>query len=242
MKRRFQAYCVGTGRSGTRSIAGILASCYRTEHEPDGVGLHKMITAKQRGHINQEVLKRYVLKLDNKLQLELNSSYLNNRLLDIFVPEFPNAKFILTMRDCYSWLNSVINDSFLQYPKFPIEKERFREMVEKSHYPYLSGGTSKIDSILAYWAKINTQILRMIPKTRLLVVRTHEIENRSSDIAKFLDIPLETLDITKAHMGKSREYPNILSRIDRDYLFSKVELRCKPLMDQFFPSYIYNFE
>ena len=250
MGRRFQAYCVGTGRSGTRSMAGIFSSCYRTAHEPHSKELITIITALQKGLVSKQDFRKRVIHLDDKLQLEFNSSFLNNWLLDVLVSEFPDAKFIFTIRDCYSWLNSFINDFFFQRAKIPSENKRFLSMIfgkgtyrhPKEEKVLEEQGSYTLDGFLSYWAKTNDQILTAVPTSRLLVVKTHEISSQMNAIADFLDIPPKTLDLTKSHMNKSMEYPNILSKIDKDHLFLKVNVHCKALMDKFFPGFIYTFE
>ncbi len=225
-------------------MAGIFSSCYRAAHEPYSKKLLTIILALQKGLISKQDFRKYVIYLDNKLQLEFNSSFLNNWQLDVLVAEFPDAKFIFTIRDCYSWLNSFIND------KISSENERFLNIIlGKRTYQYAKEelilyekGSYTLDALLSYWAKINNEILATVPKSRILVIRTHEISSKMDEIADFFDIPSKVLDLTKSHMNKSMEYPNILSKIDKDYLSSKVNLHCKALMDKFFPGFIYTFE
>ncbi len=47
--------------------------------------------------------------LDRRMWLELNSSWINYFLLEMLIDEYPQAKFIFTIRDCYSWLDSILN-------------------------------------------------------------------------------------------------------------------------------------
>lgn len=251
MKRRFQAYCVGTGRSGTRSIAGIFASCYHTAHEPNFKELLAIIPSLQKGLITQQAFKDYVIHLDNKRQLEFNSSFLNTWLLDVLVPEFLNAKFIFTIRDCYSWLNSAIIDSFLRKSKLPVrEYEKFLDvMIGPGIYRFLQDEKAffenkefVVDKLLYHWADVNERIFNTVPKSRMLVVKTYEISSRIDAIADFINIPSENLDPGNSYVGKSIQYPNILSKIDRNFLASKVNLHCKALMDKFFPGFLYTFE
>ena len=249
MKRRIHAYCVGAGRSGTTSMAGIFSSCYRTAHEPHQKESFTIICALLKGMISKQDFRRYAVHLDNKLQLEFNSSFLNAWALDAFVAEFPEAKFILTIRDCYSWLNSFIfgNGALYLDSRPPREEERFLNMIFekrayrscKEEWRLFNNGFYTLDDLLSYWAKINNEILARVPKSRLLVVKTHEISSKKNEIADFLNIPPETLDFTKSHMHQSMKHPNMLSDIDRDYLASRVNLHCKDLMDQFFPGFVY---
>jgi len=107
--RAFHAYCVGTNKSGTHSIANIFSRCYNARHEPEHYFLIDRILAAANGKIDQKAMARYLINRDKRLWLELESSLLTNLLVDILVTEFKQAKFILTIRDCYSWLDSAIN-------------------------------------------------------------------------------------------------------------------------------------
>ena len=53
------------------------------------------------------------MERDRDRWLELDSSALNYFFLDIFVDRFPESRFVLTLREPLSWLDSVFNQ-FLQ--------------------------------------------------------------------------------------------------------------------------------
>lgn len=250
MKRKLQAYCVGMGRTGTRSMAGIFSTSYKSAHEPHAKELLAIITAAQKGSISKQDFKKYVLYLDNKQQLEFNSSFLNKWLLEVLLAEFPDAKFILTIRDCYSWLNSSINALFFGHSKIPSEFDNFINTIlgpetyrhAKKEPLMYKNGSYRLDGFLSYWAKINNEILTAVPKSRLLVVKTHEINSSIGDIAGFLNIQPKTLDLTKSHMNKRIKNIDVLSKVNKDHLSSIVNLHCKDLMDKYFPGFVYPFE
>lgn len=70
-KRRFQAYCVGTGKSGTHSIAALFKSQYRSLHEPESRLVIETILAAADGLINTRELHKFVKQQDNRLWLEM---------------------------------------------------------------------------------------------------------------------------------------------------------------------------
>ncbi len=250
IKRRFQVYGVGAGRSGSRSMVGIFSSCYRSAHEPYSKELIAIILALRKGLINERDFRKYIIYLDNKLELEFNSSFLNNWQLDVLVAEFPNAKFILTIRDCYSWLNSFINALLFQHSGIPSENRKFLNMLfgketyrhAKEEKVLYEKGLYTLDGFLSYWARVNTEILATVPGSRILIVKTSEISRKTEKIADFIGISSKALDLSKSHLCKSVKYPNILATIDRDFLSSKVDLHCKELMDKFFPGFEYTYE
>jgi hypothetical protein len=177
------------------------------------------------------------------MRLELDSSQLNYFLLDSLVSEFPNAKFILTIRDCYSWLDSCINHQLSRncYPNW----QRLRDFRFDSNSEYkeeerilAQHGLYTLDGYLSYWAEHNREVLTTVPKEKLLVVRTHEIPQEIEKIADFLSISLDKLNLSKAHSFKAKNHFNILSEIDKQFIDNKVNLHCKSLMDEFFPEFM----
>lgn len=123
--RKFHAYCVGTPKSGTHSIAGLLSS-YKSQHEPAKEQYINSVLLFVGGLINNDVLRDFTRSIDVELCLEMNSSNLNEFYIDLYVSEFPKAKFILTIRDCYSWLDSYINNQL--YWKVPYYWKQLRDL------------------------------------------------------------------------------------------------------------------
>lgn len=245
MKRRLHVYCVGLGKTGTRSMDGIFSKCYRSEHEPFGKELATVILAREKGIITKHEFRQYVLYLDRKKQLEFNSSFFNAWQLDIFVKEFPEAKFILTIRDCFSWVNSVMNDLMNEDPDMTVVKQFINGSLKKNSYQYAKEETIlreeklyPLDCLFSFWVKINNSILSKVPKERLLVVQTNEISRKLGEISDFLEILPSTLDVTKTHLNKSHKHKDVLAKIKKEYLLNKANVHCKGLMDQYFPGLI----
>lgn len=241
--RRFHAYCVGTAKSGTHSIADLFRTNYRAKHEPETEELISTLLDAQNGLVSRKKLSKFVKLEDKLLWLELNSSSFNYWLLDILLTEFTNVKFILTIRDCYSWLDSFINHQ-LYSPCSPAWQKLRDIRFKSSQFQYSEAeqilakwGLYTIDSYLSYWVKHNREVLVKVPKSRLLVVRTHEISTNIERIAEFLGIPPETLNCEKSHSFKAKEQFNILSSIDRYFVEEKINTHCKSLMDEFFPNF-----
>lgn len=180
---------------------------------------------------------------DKQLQLELSSSQLNYFILDILVSEFTQANFILTIRDCYSWLDSFINHQLSR--NCSPEWKKLRDIRFKSGQfqyvqqkrPLEERGLYTLDGYFSYWAEHNRKVLTTVPKERLLVVRTHEIAKAIEQIADFVDVPTNTLNAEKSHSFKTHNKFNILSEIDKDFLEQKVYQHCKVLMDKIFPDF-----
>ena len=214
----------------------------RSLHEADSELVIDSIFDFIDGRIDRGQLALIIRSRDNRLQLEVDSSQLNYFLLDILLQEFEEAKFILTIRDCYSWMDSFINHQ-LAHRSSPLWDRlrdlRFRpdqfqhseeETLLKEH------GLYTLDGYLSYWAAHNRNVLQRISSDRLFIVRTDEISKRAREIAAFAGVPESKINPGKSHSFKAVAKYNLLSGIPPDFLERKVHVHCRTLMDQFFPA------
>src|SRR5262245_35407266 len=109
MPRRFHAFGVGMPKTGTHSLAAVF-SRYRALHEPERRHFMGIIMERTKGNLSESGARERLRWLDRRLWSELNSSWTNYMLLDLLLDEYPRAKFVLTIRDCYSWLDSMLNE------------------------------------------------------------------------------------------------------------------------------------
>lgn len=239
--RRNQLYCIGTAKSGTHSIDELLSSHLRSAHEPESEEVIEMILANAAGHLDEAEMVYYLLQRDRRLSLELDSSHLNVFFLHQLVTLFPAAKFILTIRDPYSWLDSFINHQLSQPASdkwLAIRDFRFRpdlyvhqpeEMILKDH------GLYSIDGYLSYWGWHNRKALAVVPPEQLLIVRTEEISASVDEIAAFAGISKGCLKGEKSHSFKAAKKFGLLGKVDPQFLQRKIEEHCGNLVARFFP-------
>ncbi|MGC9502487.1 sulfotransferase [Baaleninema sp.] len=240
--RRTQLYCVGTAKSGTHSIAAIFDDSVRSQHEAGGEEAIDRILAFHAGNLTQEELKQYVRKRSKQLYLEIDASQVNYYFLEILLEEFPKAKFLITIRDCYSWLDSFINDSLRRetspkWIKFRNLRFQANTLTHPSEEKVLQeNGLYTLDGYLSYWASHNQKVLSTVPTERLMVVKTKEITNKAYEICEFAGFPSSVLRVDRSHRFKNPKKYGILQQIDREYLTSKVDRHCQELMEKFFPN------
>ena len=239
--RRFHAFGVGSPKSGTHSLADLFKR-YRTWHEPERERFMRIIRDRGDGRISDSEARDKIRKIDRRKWLEINSSYLNYFFLDLLLEEFPQAKYVLTIRDCYSWLDSMFNQ-LLGRPHEDYQVQ-FHQWYADSMSP---GRYAKGDQVLAerdlwpldlwlrIWKEHNQRVLDLVPGEKLLIIRTPEIRRDIPKLESFLGIPPDTLDASRAHSFKAAKKFGLLSEIDRDYLESCVETHCRDLMQRFFP-------
>jgi sulfotransferase family protein len=239
--RRFHAFCVGAPKTGTHSLAGVF-SRYRAWHEPLLEHFSQLVMARANGELCESAAREQIRRLDRRMWLEFNASYINYFVLDLLLEEHPRAKFVLTIRDCYSWLDSMFNELLgrthsevqLQFNRWylnslspAVHQDGDRVLAERGLWP--------LDSWLRAWNHHNSRILESIPRERLLIMRTPDIRRDIPRLADFLGIPADTLDAGRSHEHKAAAKFGLLSKIDENYLHACVAERCGDLMKRFFP-------
>lgn len=97
-----------------------------------------------------------------------------------------------------------------------------------------------IGPVLANWSNINNRILvalKRLPRSNVLIIRTHEIESKLDEIARFVCVPNNTLNRGAAHSHKGTKTVDVLRNTNIRYLEKMFAEHCTPLMDRFFPGY-----
>ena len=237
--RQFQAYCVGTPKSGTMSVAAILSRSYRSAHQPDSRELFAVIRQRQSG-LPETRLRRWVVNRDRRLWLEMDSSHLLHGIVDVLANAFPEAKFILTIRDCYSWLESEINEQLGPGSSKPPWDQAYDlryggSRGDKADMPLIERGLFPITAYLDYWTRHNEVVLA-VPPHRLLVLRTNDISKATPQVAGFLGIPATSIDADRAHVHRRSENRiRLWELIDPGYVTGLAQVHCRHLMERFFP-------
>jgi hypothetical protein len=238
--RRFHAYGIGIAKSGTSSMNGILGR-YRSVHEPAKERFMAIIMSKANGSLSATEAHKQITRLNRRLWLEYSSSWLNGFMLDSLL-QYPDARFILTIRDCYSWLDSVINHILIRMRGSSPQATFFRwyggcfqAAHRKPEQVLVEHGLYPLETWLRAWAHHNATALSKVPGHRLLVVRTQDIPRDLERIASFLDVPAHTLASSKAHLYKAEAKFGLLRQIDSGFLHDQVQEHCGQLMERYFP-------
>jgi hypothetical protein len=233
-KRLFRAYNVGLPKTGTTSIAGIFGN-YACGHEYMFPETTRAIGDYATGAITREELKSFLLHRDRLGGLEMDSASFSFSYVDLLIDEFPEAKFVFTIRDCYSWLDSVFNLTLLigtEMPQWMIEYGKRtlditipREMLQ-SREQFVAHVPGVLDGFLRYWAERNSFVLRHLPLERSLLLRTSEISSSIDRLAAFIGVPASSLMAENSHLF-----------IDRESLNRRFDAHCSELMKKLFPDH-----
>lgn len=242
--RRTHAFCVGTAKSGTHSIASLLSGSLRTAHEPHAMMLINALKGASFYSVPPARCERLLKRRDRILGLELESSHLLGPFVSALVDIFPEARFVLPIRDCFSWLDSMINQQIRKGHvedrkwdavwDFCFQADRFRHPPEERFLQ--NAGLHTLDGYLSYWSRHNRQVLETVPTERLFVLRTDDIGPRAGELAAFLGIPTSWVDPVRSHTYRRSSDNRLLDGLDRTYLADRCDAHCGELMKRFYPN------
>jgi hypothetical protein len=244
--RTHQVYCVGTGKSGTHSIASMFQFQLHVAHEPSVEELIDHIIGVATGGIDRNCTDQFLLERDRRLGLELDSSGLNHFVVDRLVKIFPRSKFILTIREPLSWLDSVINHQMARQDADAWRSSvawrkywEFRRRLDLYPHPpeevaLKERNLYSLDGYLSSWAETNRTVLDQVPPNRLFVVRTDRISATCDEIAAFIGVPKRPEHKLKSHAFKASKKFGVLELIDPDHLQGRIAAHCSDLVDRIF--------
>lgn len=239
-RRRLRLFGIGSPKSGTHSLEGVFAEHYRTAHEPDALALVDLIVAVAEGRATESGLRGYLRSRERRLRLEVNCAGLNGLVVEHLVEAVPKARFILTLRDPFDWLTSMVDHSLRGDPAAGYVRLReIRYGADRVHprdeRALAEAGLFTLDGYLHSWAERNERALAVVPADRLLVVRTDQLGSRLGDIADFAGVPLSTLDAGRTHEYAAPSRSGLLDQLPAGYVRERVLAHCRPLLERFFP-------
>jgi hypothetical protein len=205
--RQIHAFGVGLPRSGTHSIGHLLGPPYSCDHEPMSTEAIISILDWKQGKLSDHRLKQILAYRDACLCLDLEASHFLHLVIPQLVDLYPDAKFILTIREPFSWLESEMNKNqeTLTYKVWhALEEFRYGQFPFDYDFDELRGYVNlyPIRTYLAYWKAHIEAVLTHVPKDRLLILDTFEISDRLDEIAQFLGVLPEAIEPQNKHIGK----------------------------------------
>lgn len=241
--KAFHCFGIGLSKSGTHSLAAMLASNYRSEHELEHWKLIEAFLKYKQEALSkkefEEVLKTHCLYS----WLDLDVSHTHIEYLENLLGLFPKAKFILTIRDCFTWLDSWLNHTLNQQraegPWLALAQWRYEKgqpleyapeeavLKEKQLYP--------LKNYFQEWNQHIEKALRLIPKEQLLIVRMEDLKQSAPLIANFLEIDENTLNIQASHQYQTPKKWNLLEAIPEHFLNEQADRYCATQMKRFYP-------
>ncbi|MDZ7693143.1 MAG: sulfotransferase [Balneolaceae bacterium] len=231
--RQFHVFCVGLPRSGTHSLANLFRLNYRADHEPYHGATVKLLIDLYKNKISKDRIINHLKVKDEILQLELEAAHYLYKLVPELVSLFPESKFILTVREPRSWLESEINMNYrsvrgkiwsrLEYARY--DKYGFEYKIPKLKN---IKGVYPISSYLHYYLEHIDLVLKSVPPERLLILDTFNLNGSIDKLCDFTGADKKRLNFTKIHSSKNSEKQIHLNEsVSEDVLNKKIEDICK---------------
>ncbi|HEX8449769.1 MAG TPA: sulfotransferase [Allosphingosinicella sp.] len=219
---------MGSAKSGTHALAAMGRG--RAAHEHDSRPLLRLVLAHESGRLEGAAFEQMLGQMLRRRQFDLDVSQINGFAIKALVRCFPEARYILTIRDSAGWLRSFVNHQLtipaaqgsewqafrdLRFAAPPSPFTREDEVLERfALYP--------VDAYLGYWLRHNRQVLAAVPPKQLLVVATADLSSSAERIAEFLGWPAPAPPPTEpVFAGRYADSP--LDGIDGRWLADKAE-------------------
>ena len=200
-----------------------------------------MILRECRDELSADAFREFLLERDTRLNLEYDVSWVNQFVIGHLLYLFPDARYIILIRDSYTWLQSAIGhlisrempSEILNFLPWWIKPERYphsrhdRALAERGLY--------SVAAYLHAWNEHVDRCTRSIPADRRLVLRTHELARSHGRLADFLQIPEDSLDAGNGHQNRSTWPDRIESLVDPSYIDEMVQSICADNLALHFP-------
>lgn len=239
--RRFHVFGVGAPKTGTHSIARLF-QYFRSGHEAHAVETIEVLKKWKNDQLLGSELRKALRRRDRTWRLECDVAHFLGPFTPYLVDLFPDAKFILTVREPRSWLRSVIDQCINN------SRERLLDLTPQCRWaqlrdlyygpppneyppeemPLKEYNLHTISGFLEHWTEHNRTVLDHVPSDRLLVVRTKNISQSLSRIASFVGVERDSLRERQRHAYEAPERHHILEDIDAHYLNRKIRRHCRP--------------
>ena len=247
-RRAFHAYCIGVPRTGTTSIAGLFREYYRSGHEVDPEDVLKYSLDFREGKIQMHEFEQFILKRDRDLFLEMDSSTHNVYMIPVLLRLFPQAKFLIPIRDTISWLNSYIDygiNNRLKEGTNVISPQRTR--MNEFRYGDLYHAYSQkenilkefdmpsIEAFLYFYSTYYKTVLEIIPEDRRIIYNIVELKESIPAICSLLGISAYFLNSKNVRMNISSKKHHVLEKIEPVYLQERIDYYCSDMMKRYYP-------
>ena len=236
--RSIQLYSVGAPKTGTLSVARLFGPRYRGAHEGTYLEAMDYLARRRAGTVSERELRRWLRRRDVVVWSGCESSHVLCWFSDLLRTEFPEAKFVVTVRDCYSWANSVIDQHLNTRPASGASSDspytRLRDIYygEKSTAPgdvLTELGEYTLEGYLAYWSSHYAYLLDHLEPQEVLFVETKSIGTRSAEIAAFAGVPARTLTLERSHSHRAPKKHDVLGAMDAERVRRAVVELCGPV-------------
>jgi hypothetical protein len=246
LPRTFHGYCLGAEKTGTTTIHHMFKRSFRSAHEPFYPQTIQLVLDFLENRLSKTKAAEILKERDETLNLEVESNHLLIYFSGILVDLFPEAKFMITIREPYNLLNSMLNwylihnfndtwnlyrDYFFEHNHDDFEPEE--EILKKKNlYP--------LDAFLRKIADHYNHVAANIPKHRRVMIRTDRLNNSREILSSFFNIDKLSLEIAYANANSRKR--KILDQLDENFVRRKIWKYCKQIITEHFPETLKRYE
>lgn len=227
--RRTHCFCLGAAKTGTTSFASMFQAYYRSAHEAETsqltVAVENVILEKWQG---ADVVP-WLRARDKRLNLEVEASHPLGYMAKWLPQVFPEARFVITIREPLPWLKSRLN---FHYYKVPVEWQSYRHTIWS---PWHKGfcpeekvleelGLYSLDAYLAQYAEQYKLLFRHLPQDRSIIVKTEQLNSSIEKIADF--VGLNPTTITRQHANGFAPETSVIDLLAEDFVAQRIAVHC----------------
>jgi hypothetical protein len=238
--RAFHVYGIGAPKTGTVSLARIFGN-YRSRHEPDPQQFIDVLSSFERGAERAERIA-LLKNRDRQRRFECEVAWYLSHVVEELLVAFPEAKFIVTVREPRSWLRSIIDQCINAHRKILDDGSlRIRDYsfgAPPERYPcgypeeFEDHALHTVDGYLAYWNFHYEKVLSAVPPGRRLLIQTKYLSDSIARIAQFVDISSDSLITEASHRHRTSKKHNVTQKFSSAFLEAKIEEHCEGAISQ----------
>jgi hypothetical protein len=237
---RFLVFGMGMAKTGSTSIAALFGE-FRAGHEFMMRESCTSLVAWLKGSISSTELRRFLRHRATVGLLEVDSATFHWAYATELVREFPDAKYIVTYRHWYSWLDSVLDmlmtssrelpDWFYDYGRLvtgvPLSRSDF-----SSRRRAVDAVQANLEQLLEHWNYVNRRLLQSLPSDRRLLLNTCSIGDRIPEIARLAGVEPHRMRSASAHSNRTTVRHRLLTQVNQASLRDQGRRRCEALLHE----------
>jgi hypothetical protein len=207
----------------------MFAEHYRSAHEPNVEDLTKTVEKVILGELQPQEIKDWLYSRDKQLNLEIEASHPLGYLAPWLPEVFPQARFVITIRDPLTWLKSRLN---FHYYKTPEAWQRYRDFIWGRHHSGYEPEEAALQelglySLNAYLKQYSEQykiLFSHLPRDRTLVIQTEHLNSSIKTLALFLEF--EPTTIVQKHENIVTVDTNIIDSLPSAFVARRIRENC----------------
>ena len=210
---------------------------YRAAHEIDRERSRALVLKVWSGELDAHSVRvRAALRRRSvRYHLEVDVAGHMSALAGTHAAMYADARVVLLIRDCFSWLNSAVDMRIrslnTESSYFHAKYLRYGNRFANEEAVLQEAGLIPIGSWLRGWVDANQRVLDEVPPDQLLVVRTEELDSSVEVLARFAGVPASTL--RPVHANRNPSPTGLLGEVPAQFVIERAQEWCAPIMERF---------